>query len=547
MNAKGNLLGLKPSLVRQIERLAERRAGVECFVEPPFALAIQDAAILAQRRIGVLVDRRGVVQEVFVGDAADLPLPRTVRRRCGPGRLCGERLVFVDLSGRGHTPGDLERLRLLSLDASVAVLAGQAGRMPLVEVAHLLPENTEGRFFEVLKKTHPGQVPVRFDETVRTIEAQMRRDAAALMRRAKDAAILVLPVFDRTRDVEWELLELEALCRTAGLAVVASVVQKRPAPDARFLIGRGKVREVAMLGLYRGADLLVFGAPLTPSQQRSVAKETGLRVIDRNQLILDIFARHAHTVEGRMEVELAQLRYNLPRLSEKDDSMSRLTGGIGALGPGETKLEMERRRARDRIHMLEERLLAIAADRAERRRRRMKQEVPMVALVGYTNAGKSTIFNALTGADVLVEEKLFATLSPTVRRLQASSDVVLCDTVGFIRDLPEELRGAFGATVEEVSSASLLILVADASDEHLCEQVASTRRILGELDLLDKPMVLALNKADLLQDKARQGLLATYPDAFLVSAKRPESLRPLVEEVLRLVASYSTRPRSCQG
>jgi GTP-binding protein HflX len=542
VKARGNLSGLRPNVVRQIEKLFDRRAGTSEFVDPWLAVALQDAALAAGRRVGVLADRRGVVRDVLVGDALAIELPKEVRLRVGPGRLGGVRLIHATFCDRGMGDEDLRTLRMASLDASIAVLAGEAGRMPLVSVAWLLPVNPDGRLWEVRPPAHPAAIRERFDETIHDIEAQMRRDSAAIRSLgfggtgARDAAILVLPVFDRRTDAEWEMAELRSLCRTADVAVAASVIQRRDRPDPRTLIGRGKLHEVSMLGLQHSADLLIFGVALGPSQQRSIAQAAGVRVIDRNQLILDIFAAHARSIEGRLQVELAQLRYNLPRLVEKDDSLSRLTGGIGALGPGETKLEMERRRAKQRIHALGERAERIAADRSERRRRRTESDLPVVALVGYTNAGKSTIFNALTGADVRVEDRLFATLDPTTRRMRDGSRFLVSDTVGFIRELPKELVGAFLATLEEVRSARALVLVADASDPHVEEQIESVRRILGELEAGEIPTVLVLNKADRLGSPGEVERAAERFGAVTASALDPDSLRPVVSAVERILS-----------
>ena len=540
---KGNLTGLKPSVLRAVQRLYERRVGVREFVTAPFAQALQDAAIPANRRVGVLADRRGVVRQVVVGGPTELEPPGDVRRRVGPGRLCGLRWIHTRLDGSGTTRSDLATLRLFSLDASVAVVV-TSERMPAVEVSYLLPVNSRDRLWEALDRAHPATLGVRFDETLVEIETGMRRDRTDLwkgdhtLNETKDAAILVLPVTGLV-DVPWESGELRSLCRTADLAVADLVIQRRNRPDPRTLIGRGKLREVTMLGLQKGADLLVFGTALTPSQQRNVARETGVRVVDRNQLILDIFARHARTNEGRLQVELAQLRYNLPRLSEKDDAISRLTGGIGALGPGETKLEMVRRRARDRIHFLEDRIRILSVQRAGRRKRRIRQTVPVVSLVGYTNAGKSTLFNAVTGASVATADRLFATLDPTTRRVRFPDrrEFLLSDTVGFIRDLPEELVGSFRATLEEVGIADLLILVADASDPHLDEQIASVRRIIRELGLNDKPTMLALNKVDLVADAGELEHKIVLHGGIPVSGLDPSTLGTLMARVQECLSS----------
>lgn len=533
MKPKGHLFGLSPKIIRQCERLGERRAGVQEFVSPAFAAALQDVVLDAARRIAVLVDRRGVVHDIYVGrNATTVEIPYSARRRVGPGRLGGMRLIHARPDGVGLTREDLMTMRLHSFDASVAVIPVGHGKTPFVEVAYLLPVNPDGRLWEVLERRHVTALTERFDIFVRDLEEQMKRDAQRVRDctpGVRDAAIVVLPVYGRG-DVEWEIEELKALCRTAHIAVVDVVTQRLDRIDPRTVIGRGKVQEVTMQGLQQGVDLIVFGATLAPSQQRNLARETGVRVIDRNQLILDIFAKHARTVAGRLQVELAQLRYNLPRLSEKDDSMSRLTGGIGALGPGETKLEMERRRARDRIHLLEERLRNVSKERAVRRKLREERGIPVVTLVGYTNAGKSTLFNTMTGATVKAEDRLFATLDPTTRRIRfpEAREVLLSDTVGFIRDLPQELVGAFKATLEEVEASDALIIVADAADPHLEEQIKAVKRILGELGLAGRPTILALNKTDLVRDRMEVEQKALYLGGIPICAKEAQSLFPLL-------------------
>lgn len=320
----------------------------------------------------------------------------------------------------------------------------------------------------------------------------------------EEEAIIILPIRKGQKDAEWMMSELSSLCRSADLVVAHKSIQCIERVDSRTLVGRGKVKEITEIAHSKGIDLVVFGTSLTPSQQRNIALDTGLRVIDRNQLILGIFAKHARSRDGKIQIELAQLRYNLPRLSEKDDSLSRLTGGIGAIGPGETKLEMERRRARERIRFLEAKIEKLSEERAARRKRRLESNIPMVALVGYTNAGKSTIFNTLTKASVPAQDKMFATLDPTIRRvrLEDGSFILLCDTVGFIRDLPRELTGAFRATIEEVSTASGFILVVDSTDPHIYEQVLAVKKILGEMGFLDRPMVTAISKIDLVKDES---------------------------------------------
>jgi len=539
LKVSGNVTGLKQAVLRQFEKLFERRAGVSDFVDAPLAIAMQDVALLSGRRVAVLADRGGAIDRVIVGDAASYAVPEALRRRVQPGRLNGLRLI-VTTDGDGLSQFDLETMRLYSFDAVVAVLTDRPGNTPLVQPAWPLPPGAG--LWETVEPAFPGRFVYQFNETVRDIEIQMRRAAAANRSlrgavKARDAALLVIPVLGRGVDEEWEEREMRALCETAGVAVVDTVLQRRVSADPRYVIGEGKLRETAMLCLNRAADLIIFGSTLSPSQQRNIAEVAGLRVIDRNQLILDIFAKHAASVEGRLEVELAQLRYNLPRLSERDDSMSRLTGGIGALGPGETKLEMERRRARDRIAVLEARIAREASRRHLLRRRRRLGSIPMVAIAGYTNAGKSTLFNTLTGASVTARDNLFATLDPTVRTVwvpngDSGMRVLVVDTVGFIRDLPAELEGAFGATLEEIAESGLVILVADASDPNCAVQVSSVRRILDERGYGSIPAVLALNKTDLLEPGAA-GLLSRETGGIPICARDQDTLGPLLNIIAR--------------
>jgi GTP-binding protein HflX len=299
-------------------------------------------------------------------------------------------------------------------------------------------------------------------------------------------------------DAESSLAELRELARSAGVEVIDASVQMRRDPDPRTLIGKGKLEDILLRSMQLMADLIIFDADLSPSQAIHIADATALKILDRTQLILDIFAQRAQSADGKLQVELAQLEYLYPRLVGRDDSLSRLAGGIGGRGPGETKLEIDRRRVRDRITQLERRIDALSTDRQVRRKRRNARGLPVISIVGYTNAGKSTLLNALTESEVLVEDKLFATLDPTSRRLRFPRDreVIITDTVGFIRDLPEDLISAFRATLEELDDADLLLQVADASDPNLDAHVAAVEKILGSLGLLETPRLLVLNKVD---------------------------------------------------
>jgi len=354
--------------------------------------------------------------------------------------------------------------------------------------------------------------------------------------RSVDQAVLVAlhRTGTTTHDVDASLDELELLVDTAGGEVVGRVVQKRDVPDVATFVGRGKVAELKSLASQLGADAAIFDDELSPAQQRNLEERLGIKVLDRNIVILDIFAQHATSRDGKLQVELAQLKYALPRLVEKNTMMSRLTGGIGGRGPGETKLEIGRRRARERIRLLEKRQIGVAAERRLRRQRRGERAVPIVGIVGYTNAGKSTLLNALTEGNALAEDKLFATLDPISRRLRfpREREVVLTDTVGFIRDLPADLVAAFRATLEELADADLLVQVVDLSDDDHEQHVAAVTSILADLELAEKPRLLAGNKTDRLAP-AEAARRASSIGAIPLSALDRASLTPLLAAIER--------------
>src|SRR5437899_2516813 len=482
-----------------------------------------------------MLDRRGEVEHVIVGDARQLVLPDIGRARAGHARLRGLRLVHTHLKDEPLTRDDLTDLVLLRLDTVAAIGAREDGLPGKVYVATLMPWNTSGDLYN--RSEAPSLYELEFDAQaqIAALEQEMARVAPVRTVGVAGRAILVgVHTGDRTA-AEASLQELQELARTADVQVLDVVLQARREIDPRTLIGQGKLQEILVRSMALGADLLVFDRNLTPSQARHIGEATSLRILDRTQLILDIFAQRAQSADGKLQVELAQLKYLLPRLVGRDDSLSRLAGGIGGRGPGETKLEIDRRRVRERIAVLESRIDRLSGDRATRRRQRNRTGVPVISIVGYTNAGKSTLLNALTDSTVLAENKLFATLDPTSRRLRFPRDreVIITDTVGFIRDLPKDLVAAFRATLEELADADLLLHVVDAADPRHDEQAEAVERILTSLGLHEKPRLLVWNKADAVPAEKLEALVRE--DGVAVSSVTRQGFPELLarcEEIL---------------
>ena len=483
------------------------------------------------RQVGALIDRRGIVEHVFVGDAGKIVLPDIGRQRAGLGRLRGLRLVHTHLRGEALTRDDLTDLSLLSLDFVVAVTIDDEGRPDQVHAAHLLPENPRKELWNVLPAASIHRVDLPLGEVLRSLEAEFARSERAHETRAADRAIL-LHVHAGREEEEAALEEVRELCTSADVEVVAVLEQQRAEADPRYVVGRGKLDQIVLESMQLGVEIAIFTRDLTPSQARAITDAVELRILDRTQLILDIFAQRAQSRAGKLQVELAQLKYNLPRLVQKNTGMSRLTGGIGGRGPGETKLEINRRRAKDRIRLLEEELETLMRNREQQRRRRNRAELPVVSIVGYTNAGKSTLLNTLTKSRVTAENKLFATLDPSSRRMRfpEEREVIVTDTVGFIRDLPPDLVTAFKATLEELEDADLLLHVADLSSPRCDEHIAAVERILEELGLGRKRRLLVLNKCDRLDADVAEAE-ARSRGGLAVSAINPATLVPLIGQV----------------
>lgn len=451
-----------------------------------------------QRQIGMLIDRTGHIRVTVVGDARSVFLPDLSTYRQGRDRLCGLRLVHTHLHDAGLDDDDLTDLALLRLDAVAALEVGEEGLPKRVHVAQLLPDNAAHAPWRVDAPQLVHELPQDFSANTAALEREFARHRTP--RRAgdkRDRAILVHVSDAPAAVAEESMTELRELARSAGIHVLHDFCQRRPV-DPKYVMGKGKLKEAVIKAMQVGAEVILFDLNLSPAQVKNIADFTDLKVLDRTQVILDIFAQRAQTREGKIQVELAQLRYLLPRLSTKHTAMSRLTGGIGGRGPGETKLEIDRRRAQQRVTQLQREIGKLGNRRRLRRRQRTEKGVPTIAIVGYTNAGKSTLLNNLTRSSVTAEDALFATLNPVSRRLRfpEEREVVLTDTVGFIRDLPRDLLDAFKTTFEEIQPADLLLHVLDASNPEIEHQYETVQKLLHELELDDKPVLVVLNKTD---------------------------------------------------
>ncbi len=493
------------------------------------------------RQIGLLVSRQGEVAGVIVGTHQQIVIPALDSFRAASTRFKGLRLIHTHLSAEGLTHDDLTDLALLRLDLICAVEAAADGLPGMAHTAHLIPENPAGEFWQFLPPARPSELDLDFLAFIQALEGEFQKQQRTRRVEAADRALLVRAETDPNGEPEACLDELRELAHSCGVEVFGAVLQYRDRMDPRFVIGRGKLADVVIRALQIGANLLIFDHELTAAQARSIGDFTELKVIDRTQVILDIFAQRAHSREGKIQVELAQLKYRLPRLVKMDAALSRLTGGIGARGPGEMKLEIDRRRVRERIHRLEQDLRGIGKARDQRRVRRERTGLPVVSIVGYTNAGKSTLLNALTKSRVLTEDRLFATLDPKSSRLRFPRDTeaVITDTVGFIRDLPQDLFAAFRATLDELKEADCLLHVVDVSNPRFENQIAAVEKILAELSMTGKPTLMVLNKADRVADRDRLAAISQRYGGVAVSALDPGTLPGLLEALERLIGRLS--------
>ena len=535
MTVHGNLTGLKANQLAALSRMEARRVPPSRIITPEFAAVLCMLSREIGRQIGVFIDRRGQVTDVAVGDFDRIMLPDFGRVRGGEGRFRGLRFIHTHLRQEPLSREDMTDLTKLRLDMIAALGVSPEGVPGSDYLAHLLPPSATGALHRVLGPLNPGALPDDFILLIESLEAEFAKQVSGRKVTRENRAILIHVATNRQRlpEARRSLDELAELARSAGLDVADRILQVRDRPDRRFVLGEGKLEDVVVRAMQEDAELLIMDCNLSGNQARAIADKTELKVIDRTQLILEIFAQRATSADGRLKVELAQLKYLIPRLGAKDDSLSRLTGGIGGRkGPGETKMEIGRRRAKERVGRLQARLAQLAKGRAQRRVRRQKSELPIVSIVGYTNAGKSTLLNALTRSDVPVEDRLFATLETASRRLRFPRDreIIVTDTVGFIRDLPPDLVDAFKATLEELQDATLLLHVVDIGDPAHREHIVAVEKILAELALSHIPRLFVFNKADLVEE----GEVLPFVEAeggVLISARNRQSLHPLLSRI----------------
>lgn len=523
----GRTEGLNKRILERLDYLADLRSPKTQIASAEIIEIMSEITREINKEVAIYLDRTGQIVMVSVGNDSTAPLAEMSKKRKDWG-LSGLRAVHTHPGGdcRLSAP-DLSALSNLRLDMMCAVGVGEKDVMmslavlnvhegQLVREARLWQRIERGDFYKINPLRWVGEIERELsDNHLHDWHNQEERAVLAL----------VLPSRISAQEEKERLEELRNLGASAGLTIVGELIQHKDKPDGVFCLGKGKLEELAMLMQNTNATCAVFENALSPAQENNLNRFLGQKVIDKNTLILDIFAARAKTREGKLQVEAAQLNYLLPRLVGQGVSMSRLGGGVGTRGPGETKLETDRRHIRRRLDNVRRELDEVRKQREIQRQRRKKKQIPLAALVGYTNAGKSSLLNALTGADIYAEDQLFATLDPTVRVLELEQNrVLLSDTVGFIRDLPKELVEAFQATLEELREAELLLHVVDVTNENYAGQIASVESILQKMQVMDKPLIYVFNKIDALNEEFHAALNEKY---VCVSARDGSGLAEL--------------------
>ena len=574
----GNLQGLKSSQLKQLQRLYHQRIPGDRITTPEFAQRLAAISAELSEPVCAYINRRGQVIRVGVGTPRQTQIPPLELPRYGAERLSGIRCIATNLKSEPPSVAALTAMALQRLDVLVVLSVtsegferrggGATGYVKETYLAHLVPN-------QVLREEKGTDVPTTngvkiaaadsgvanwsvspamsldmltkqdFLDLVNGLEAEFQREFIAQQVDADGDRVLLVGVMTdemNAQEFEYNIEELARLVDTAGGEVLQAVTQKRSRLHPQTVVGEGKVQEIALTAQTIGANLIVFNRDLSPAQVRNLETQIGVRVVDRTEVILDIFAQRAQSGAGKLQVELAQLEYMLPRLTGRGQAMSRLGGGIGTRGPGETKLETERRAIGRRIARLQQEVNQLQAHRSRLRQNRQHQDVASVALVGYTNAGKSTLLNVLTNALVYTADQLFATLDPTTRRLvipdavtEELMPIVLTDTVGFIHELPPALMDAFRATLEEVTEADALLHLVDLSHPAWHSHIRSVMAILSEMPVTPGPALVAFNKIDCASSEALALAREEFPQAVFISASERLGLDTLREKLAQLV------------
>jgi len=532
----GNTSGLRNIQLKTVETLYTFNTPAQYILDPKIANLLVKLSHEIKRQIGLLIDRSGKVVYVLLGDAHKIIIPVTSGYMAIPGKLKGLRLVHTHLKDEPLTQDDLTDLALLRLDYITAVCITTTGEPGIVYSAHILPDE-DSVPYQITPKSSINKLNIDCLTQILALESELtRKNSLYKPDSGTENAFLINATTLNPKETWASMEELKELCKTSHINVIGTAVQRRKNIDPKFVVGKGKLSSLIISAIQKYATMLVFDRELSASQIRSITDFVEIKVIDRTQLILDIFARQAKSREGKFQVELAQMEYLLPRLITKNTAMSRLTGGIGGRGPGETKLEINRRRVREKINRLKKEIVKIRKQRKQQKSKRRRKNLPVISIVGYTNAGKSTLLNTLTQSKIIAANRLFATLDPSSRRLRFPKDteVIITDTVGFIQRLPKELMQAFHATLEELSDADVILHVIDISNPRFMQQKKSVEKILKNLKLERTPTLLVFNKIDRID-------LDSFDDQWLlntgipVCATKKQSLKPLIAKLESMV------------
>ncbi len=484
------------------------------------------------RQIGLLVDRKGKITHVIAGNDHQIVIPNLGQRRVAGKRLAGFRCIHTHLKGEPLTQDDLNDLLLLRLDAMAALEVKPDGTPGGIHLGHIEAGREDS--YTVHGGLQLGQAQDEYKGLIERVERELERTVAAKRVESEGNALLIHVSNMPKLQMELSLDELAELARTAGISAAGRVVQRRETPDPRYLMGQGKMQEFMIKALSLGVDMVIFDTELTPAQIKSISDFTDLEVIDRTQLILGIFEKRATSRDGKVRVQLAQMKYLLPRLGAKESALSRIRGGIGLRGPGETAAEVQRRHLQTRISQFEKELENLKNRRAQKRKLRGRREVKSISILGYTNAGKSTLLNRMTGSDLITQNLLFSTLDPSTRQLWLPNgkQVVISDTVGLIRNMPESLRGVFRATLEELAESDLLIHLADISNPDLDDHLKVAEEIMEDIGLTEVPVITVFNKVEL-ADAEQAGNICRRHNALGVSAVTGQGVDGLKDEIVR--------------